>query len=134
MKNMVFLSQNVDGNIFTDYWKVLVLIFSGMENTVFFWVKKLIERWYLLVTEKFLFWNFRGWEIRSFFQPERWWKNDIYLVFLSFPWHSRTSEIWFFEQWNSNRLIKFKIWNYLKNWCLLYTFLRLLLTVINLTG
>ena len=49
MKDMVFLSQKVDGNmIFTDYWKVLVLIFSGMGNTVFFWAKKLMERWYLL--------------------------------------------------------------------------------------
>ena len=37
MKNMVFLSQKVDRNmIFTDYWKVLVLIFSGMGNTAFF--------------------------------------------------------------------------------------------------
>ena len=34
---MVFLSQKVGGNmIFTDYWKVLILIFSGMGNTVFF--------------------------------------------------------------------------------------------------
>ena len=53
--------------IFTDYWKGLVLNFSVMGNTVFFWVKKLMERWYLLVTEKFLFWTFRWWEIRSFF-------------------------------------------------------------------
>ena len=96
-KNTVFLSQKVGGNtIFTDYWKILVLIFSGMGNTVFFeskswwkdyiywllksscfdlfgngkyapfWAKKLMERWYLLVTEKFLFWAFRRWEIRSF--------------------------------------------------------------------
>ena len=37
MKDMVFLSQTVDGNmIFTDYWKALVLNFSVMENTVFF--------------------------------------------------------------------------------------------------
>ena len=56
MKNMVFLSQKVDENIiFTDYWKVLVLIFSEMGNTVFSWSKKLIERWYLLTTEKSLF-------------------------------------------------------------------------------
>ena len=34
---MVFLSQKVDGNmIFSDYWKILALIFSGMMNTVFF--------------------------------------------------------------------------------------------------
>ena len=35
-----FLSQNFDGNmIFTDIWKVLVLKFSGMGNTVFFETK-----------------------------------------------------------------------------------------------
>ena len=95
----LFLSQKVDGNmIFTDYWKVLVLNFSVMGNTVFFWAKKLMERWYLLVTEKFLFWTFRWWEIRSFFQPKSWWKDDIYMVFLSFLWYSRTREIWFFAQ------------------------------------
>ena len=60
----LFLSQKVNGKIiFTDYWKVLVLNFSVMGNTVFFWVKKLMERWYLLVTEKFLFGTFRWWEI-----------------------------------------------------------------------
>ena len=36
-----------------------------MGNTVFFWDKKLVEIWYLLVTEKFLFWAFPWWEIRS---------------------------------------------------------------------
>ena len=44
----LFLSQKVDGNmIFTDYWKVLVLNFLVMGNTVFFSAKKLMERWYL---------------------------------------------------------------------------------------
>ena len=52
IKNMVFLSQKVDGNmIFTEYWKVIVLIFSEMGNMVFSWAKKVIERWYLLITE-----------------------------------------------------------------------------------
>ena len=83
---------------FTDYWKVLVLNFSVVENTVFFWVKKLMERWYLLVTEKFLFWTFRWWENTIFFQPKSWWKDDIYLVFLSFPWYSRTWKIRVFVQ------------------------------------
>ena len=33
----LFFSQNIDGNmIFTDYWKVLVLNFSVIGNTVFF--------------------------------------------------------------------------------------------------
>ena len=79
MKNMVFLSQKVDGNmIFTDYRKVLVLIFLEIGNTVFSWDKKLIERWYLLITEKVLFWTFRWWRIRSFFEPRSCWKDDIY--------------------------------------------------------
>ena len=52
--------------IFTDYWKVLALIFSGMINTVFSWAKKSMGRWYLLITEKVLFWTFPWWDIRSF--------------------------------------------------------------------
>ena len=100
IKNMVFLSQKVDGNMmFTDYWKVLILTFSEMGNTVFSSAKKLTEIWYLLITGKLLFWTFRWWEIRPFFQPKSWWKDDIYLVFLSFLWYSRTCEIWFFAQW-----------------------------------
>ena len=48
IKNMVFLSQKVEGNmVFTDYWKVLVFNLSVMGNTVFFWVQKLMKRWYL---------------------------------------------------------------------------------------
>ena len=63
----LFLIQKVDGKIiFTDYWKVLVLNFSVLGNTGFFWVTKLMERWYLLVPEKFLFWTFRWWEIQPF--------------------------------------------------------------------
>ena len=127
---MVFLSQKVDGNmIFTDYWKVIVLTFSEMGNTVFSWAKNLTEIWYLLITGKFLFWTFRWWEIRSFFESRSWWKDDIYwlltsscfelfgngkyglfsakklmekwylLGLLSFPWYSRTWEIWFFTQY-----------------------------------
>ena len=105
MRNALFfwvkkLMEKMIFTIFADYWKVPLLNFSVMENTVFFWVEKLMERWYLLVTEKFLFWTFRRWEIRSFFQPKSWWKDDIYLVFLSFPWYSRTWEIRFFVQWH----------------------------------
>ena len=53
-------------------------------------------RWYLLITENFLFWSFQRWEIRSFLSQKNWWKDDIYLVFFSFLWYSRTWEIWFF--------------------------------------
>ena len=52
----LFLRQKVDGKmIFTGHWKVLVLNFLGMRNAVFIWGKMLMERWYLLVTERFLF-------------------------------------------------------------------------------
>ena len=123
---MVFLNQKVDRNmIFTDHWKVLILTISAMRNTDFFepksrwkddiyWLLKsscielfndgksvffeLIERWCLMVTKKFLFWTFQWWEIRSLFQQKSWWKDDISLVFSSFPWYSRTWEIWFFAQ------------------------------------
>ena len=37
-----------------------------MVNTVPFWAKKLMEIWYLLITEKFFFWTFREWEIGLF--------------------------------------------------------------------
>ena len=61
-----FLNQKVNGKmIFTGYWKVLVLSFSVMRNTVFF-------------------------------EAKSWYKGNIYLVFLSFPWYSRTWEIRFF--------------------------------------
>ena len=84
MKNMVFLSQKVDGNmIFNDYWNVLVLIFPEMGNTVFSLAKKLIERLYLLITEKVLFWTLRWWEMQSFFESRSWWKDDIFWLLRS---------------------------------------------------
>ena len=64
-----------------------------------------MERLCLLVTVKFLFRTFRWWEIRSFFQPISWWKDDIYLVFFTFPWYSRTWEIRFFVQSSSGNLL-----------------------------
>ena len=44
----------------------------------YFWAKKLMEIWYLLITEKFLFSCSREWEIRFFLEPKSWWKDDIY--------------------------------------------------------
>ena len=34
--------------------------------------------WYLLITKKFLFLTFLWWEIRFYFQPKSWWKDDIW--------------------------------------------------------
>ena len=53
--------------LFTDYWKVVGLNFWEMGSTVFLWAKKMMERWYLLITEMFLFWTFQWWETWSFF-------------------------------------------------------------------
>ena len=113
---MVFLSQKVDGSmIFTDYWKGLVLTISGMGNMGFFWSKKLMERWYLLITGNFLFWTFRWWEMGLFLSQE----VDGKMIFtghwevLVFWWWEIRSffsqkvdgkmifpcEIWFFAQW-----------------------------------
>ena len=82
------------------YWLLKNSCFELFGNGKYglFWDKKLMERSYLLITEKFLFWTFRWWEIRSFFHPQSWWKDDVYLVFFTFPWYSRIWEIWFFVQ------------------------------------
>ena len=38
----------------------------------------MIEIWYLLITEKFLFWSFQEWEIRPFLSQKSCWKDYIY--------------------------------------------------------
>ena len=67
------------------YWllKSLCFEFFGIENTVFLVPKKLMEIWYLLITEKFLFWIFREWKIRSFLERKSWWNDDIYWLLKS---------------------------------------------------
>ena len=71
-----FLKQKVNGKmIFTDYWKVL--IFGYRKGLVL---------------------SFSVMENMVFFKPKCWCKSNIYLVFLSFPWYSRTWEIRFFVQ------------------------------------
>ena len=75
-KYSLFLRQKVSGKmIFTGYWKILVLSFSVMRNMV-------MEIRYLLITEKFLFWAFRGREIQSFFIQ----KVDIKVIFTWYFW------------------------------------------------
>ena len=49
----------------------------------YFWAKKLMEIWYLLITEKFLLKPFRKWEIWSFLEPKSWRKYDIYWLLKS---------------------------------------------------
>ena len=95
-----FLSQKVDGNlIFTDYWKILLLNFSGMGNRSFFEPKSWWEDDIYWLLKKVLCWNFRWWEIQSFFDSKSLWRDDIYLVYLSFPWYSTAREVCFIVQW-----------------------------------
>ena len=74
------------------YWLLKSSCFEpfGNEKHGLCWAKKLMERWYLLLTEKFLFSNCCEWEMRSFIQPKSWWKDNIFFIFLSFLWYSRT--------------------------------------------
>ena len=50
------------------YWSLKSSCFKlfGDEKYGIFSGKKLMEIWFLLITEKFLFWPFQWWEIRSF--------------------------------------------------------------------
>ena len=74
-----FLSQKVDGNmIVTNCWQFLAFNFSEMGKPVF-WAKTFMGRWYLLITEKVLFWNFGRWKISSFFLQ----KKQIFTWFFS---------------------------------------------------
>ena len=79
-----------------------------MENNGLFWAKKLMEIWHLLITDKFLFWTFREWEIRSFFRDKKLMKRWYLLItemFLfwtfqrrkirSFFWGKKLMERWY---------------------------------------
>ena len=82
--------------IFTDYWRVLVLNFSVMGNSLFFesksWWKYGID--WLLRSSCF---EFYGDGKHNLFLSQKV-GGKMALVFLSFPWYSRTWKIWFFVQ------------------------------------
>ena len=96
-----FLHQRVDGNlVFTDYSKVLVLNFSEIGNTVFSWDNNLMHKWYLLITEKSLFWTFRWmgnkvWDKKSL---ERW-----YLLI------TEKFLFWTFRWWETWSFLRLKV-------------------------
>ena len=71
IKNMVFFEPKSWWK-YDIYWllKSSCFGFFGDEKYGLSCVKKLMERWNLLVTQKFLFWTFQSWEIRSFFSQK----------------------------------------------------------------
>ena len=85
--------------IFTDYWKVLVLNFSLMGNTISFLSQEVDGNIIFTGYWEVLVLNFSVIRNTVFFQPKSWWKDDIYMIFLSFLWYSRTWKIWFFSHW-----------------------------------
>ena len=101
--------------IFTGYWEVLVLDFSEIGNTYcLFWARKLMERWYLLIAEKFLlFWTFLRWKIRSLWAKklmERWYLliTEKFLFWTIWRWEMRS----FFELkiWRKDDIYLLSLW------------------------
>ena len=109
-----FWAKKVDGNIFIDYWKVLVLNFLEMGNTVIFWRKKLMKRWYLLIIEMFLFWTFWDGKYGLFWGKKlmvRWYLLVTEkLLFWAFPWWKMRS---FLRQKVNGKMIFIDYWNVL---------------------
>ena len=76
---LYFSPQKKENNdrIFSLAWNIVYWLlkthcfelFGGAKYSLF-WAKKSMEIWYLLITEKFLFWTFRGWKIRSFLRQK----------------------------------------------------------------
>ena len=67
-----------------------------------FWAKKLMEKWYLLIMEKFLVWSFWEWEIRLFLSQKvdgkmlftGYWNVHVFtetFMFLTFWWQETRS-------------------------------------------
>ena len=115
------------------------LLWDGIYG--FFWAKKVAEIWYILITEKFLFWTFREWEMRPFlrqkvdeklvftdyrkvlvlnfyvmgntifFETKRWWKDYIYWLLKIFCFGLPKRSC--FEHFGDGKYGLFE----LKSWC-----------------
>ena len=86
------------------YWLLKSICFEFFEDGKYslYWVKELMEIWYLLITEKFLFWTFREWEIRSFLETKTWWRNDI-------CWLLKRSWFEVFGEWETRSFLRQKV-------------------------
>ena len=100
-KHGLFLIQEIDckmkfssvwNTMFSDYRKVLVLNFSEMENTVFIWFKKLMERSCLLGICICFFMNFAKFLEHFFFTEHLQW---LLLEFVLWQLTVRILELYF---------------------------------------
>ena len=118
MENMVFFEAKSWWKYDIYWWlKSSCFEFFGNGKYSIFLSKKLMERWYLLITEKFLFWTFWGWEIRSFFEAKSRWKYDIYWLLKSFCFElfgdGKYDLFWgekLMKRWNLLIIEKFLFW------------------------
>ena len=94
-----FLSQKVDGKIiFTDYWKVLILNFTEIGNTVFFEPKSWWKDDIYWLLKSSCFELFDDGKYGLFFSQKVDGKMIFTWSFWAFHWNSRIWEIWFFVQ------------------------------------
>ena len=95
------------------YWllKSSCFEFFGDWKYGLFRVKKLMEIWYLLITEKFLFWTFLGMKNTVFFKSKSWWKDYIY-------WLLKSSR---FELFGDGKYGLFRVKKLMEIWYLLIT-------------
>ena len=100
MKNVVFFEPKCWWK--NDIYWLLKISCWNFSITVFFESRSWWKRWYLLITEKFLFWTFWWWKIRSFFESRSWWQDDIY-------WLTRSSCFELFSDGKYNLFISQKV-------------------------
>ena len=81
------------------YFEYRLLV--AKEPLFWIWTKKLMEIWYLLITETFLFWTFQEWEIRSFLRLQM--KISYLLITEMFLF-------WTFRGWKIRPLFEAKSW------------------------
>ena len=91
-KYSLFFSQKVDGKMIFIYWLLKISCFKlfGDGKYGLFLSQEVDGKMIFTGYWQVLVLNFLVMGNTVFFQPKSWWKGDIYLVFLSFPWYSKT--------------------------------------------
>ena len=109
------------------YWLLKSSCFELFRNGKYgvLWDKKLVKRSYLLITEMFLFWTFRGWKIRPLFEAKtRWYllvtENFLFWAFplweIRFFWGKNVMETWYllitekFLFWATEKFLLWTFW------------------------
>ena len=113
--------------IISDRWKVLVFGHFANGKYGLFRGKKLMERWYLMITEKFLFWTtemflfwfFQWWKCGMFLAKklvQKWYLLGLFELFMIFQHlgntafcaviYSSVNRKWYKKSWNKFKQLK----------------------------